>query len=121
MVVSAPIHVFPDFHLSRISENCRLLLLCNELNEKILSNRGKRVLLLFTGYMCNIINRQRKYNSGYIGSTFKLMNLPVYSGTIFSSLCTNHNLASILNKNQIRSHDDGLLSEPTTEVNGNDP
>ena len=54
------------------------------------------------------------------------MNLPVYAGTIFSSFFTDQNLASILNKISKSHmtkipHDDGLLSEPTTEVNGNDP
>ena len=44
----------------------------------------------------------------------------------FSSFFTDQNLTSILNKNQIGHvtkipRDDGLLSEPTTEVNGDDP
>ena len=44
----------------------------------------------------------------------------------FSSFFTDQNLTQILNKNQLRHvtkipRDDGLLSEPTTEVNGNDP
>ena len=53
------------------------------------------------------------------------MNLPVYKGTIFSSFCTDQNLTPILNENQ-HGHvtkipcDDGILSEPATEVNGND-
>ena len=54
------------------------------------------------------------------------MNLPVYSGTIFSSFFTDQNLTPISNKNQYGHvtkipRDDGLLPEPTTEVNGNDP
>ena len=51
-------------------------------------------------------------------------NFWVYLYTIelfFSSFFTDQNLTPILNKNQLRSCDDGLLSEPTTEVNGNDP
>ena len=32
-------------------------------------------------------------------SAFKLMNLPVYNGTIFSSLFTDQNLMPIVNKN----------------------
>ena len=45
----------------------------------------------------------------------------------FSSFYTDQNLTPISNKNQFIGHvtkiphDDGLLSEPTTEVNGNDP
>ena len=44
----------------------------------------------------------------------------------FSTFFTDQNLTPILNKNQLRScdevpRDDGLLSEPTTKVNGNDP
>ena len=44
----------------------------------------------------------------------------------FSSFFTDQNPTPILNKNQLRScdeipRDDGLVSEPTTEVNGNDP
>ena len=47
------------------------------------------------------------------------MNLPVFSGTFFSSFFTDQNLTPILNKNQLRSCDEipcdeGLLSEPTT-------
>ena len=43
----------------------------------------------------------------------------------FSSFSPNQNLTPILNKNQLGHvtkipRDDGLLSEPTTEVNGND-
>ena len=55
------------------------------------------------------------------------MNLPVYNGTIFSSFFTDQNLTLILNINQSYGHvtkiprDDSLLSEPTTEGNGNDP
>ena len=55
------------------------------------------------------------------------MNLPVYNGTFFfSSFFTDQNLTPILNKIS-DSHvtkipcDDGLLSEPITEVNGNNP
>ena len=50
----------------------------------------------------------------------------VQNGTILSSFFTDQNLTPILNKNQY-SHmtkiprDDGLLSEPTTEVNGHNP
>ena len=44
----------------------------------------------------------------------------------FSSFCTDQNLTPILNKNQYghvtkTPRDDGLLSQPTTEVNDNDP
>ena len=44
----------------------------------------------------------------------------------FPSFFTDQNLTPILNKisnNHVTKipHDDGLLSEPTTEVNGNDP
>ena len=45
----------------------------------------------------------------------------------FSSFFTDQNLTPILNKisdghvTKIPRDDDGLLSEPTTEVNGNDP
>ena len=44
----------------------------------------------------------------------------------FSSFFTDQSLTPILNKSQLRSCDeiscdDGLLSEPTTEVNSNDP
>ena len=45
----------------------------------------------------------------------------------FSSFFTDQNLTPILNENQLRPCDvnttssDGLLFEPTTEVNGNDP
>ena len=44
----------------------------------------------------------------------------------FSSFFTNQSLTLILNKSQLRScdeipRDDGVLYEPTTEVNGNDP
>ena len=45
----------------------------------------------------------------------------------FSSFFTDQNLTPILNKEIRNGHiakvprDDGLLSEPTTEVNGNDP
>ena len=53
------------------------------------------------------------------------MNLPVYNGTIFSSFFTDQNLMPILNKKQLWymtkiPRDDCLLSDPTTEVNGND-
>ena len=54
------------------------------------------------------------------------MNLLVYTGTIFSSSFTDQNHTSVLNKISY-SHvmkiprGDCLLSEPTTEVNGNDP
>ena len=69
------------------------------------------------------------YDFGYIRNAFKLMNLPVYNGPIFSGFFTDHKLTPVLNKNQLRScdedmnipHDDGLLSEPATEANGNDP
>ena len=55
------------------------------------------------------------------------MNLPVYNGAFFfSSFFTDQKLTPILNK--IRHghvtkipRDDGLLSEPTTKVNWNDP
>ena len=45
---------------------------------------------------------------------------------LFSSFFTDQNLTPILNKINYGHmtkipHDDGLLSEPTTEVNGNDP
>ena len=49
------------------------------------------------------------------------MNLLVYNETIFLLFLrffTDQNLMSILNKKILL--DDGLLSEPTTEVNGND-
>ena len=54
------------------------------------------------------------------------MVLPVNNGTIFSTFLTDQNLTPILNKigyNHVTKipRDDGLLSEPTTEVNGNDP
>ena len=68
------------------------------------------------------------YHSGYISSAFKPMNLPVYNQTIFffSSFFTYQNLTPILNKNQLGHvtkipRDESLLSEPNTEVNGNDP
>ena len=53
------------------------------------------------------------------------MNFPVYNGPIFSSFFTDQNLTPIL-KNISYGHvmkiprDDGLLSEPTIEMNGND-
>ena len=34
----------------------------------------------------------RKYDSGYFRSAFKMINLPVYNGTIFSSFFTDQNL-----------------------------
>ena len=55
------------------------------------------------------------------------MNLPVYNGTIFFQASS---LIRILRQFQTKTsyghvtkipRDDGLLSEPTTEVNGNDP
>ena len=54
------------------------------------------------------------------------MNSPVYNGTIFSNFFTDQNLTPNLNKIQLRScdeipRDDGLISVPTTQVNGNDP
>ena len=55
------------------------------------------------------------------------MNLPVYNGTfLFSSFFTDQNLTPILNKNEHGhvtkiSIDDSLLSEPNTEVNGDNP
>ena len=56
------------------------------------------------------------------------MSLPVYNGTtFFSNFYTDQNLTPNLNKNQLRKsvtkipRDEGLLSEPTTEVNANDP
>ena len=56
------------------------------------------------------------------------MNLPVYNGTIFSSFFTDQNLTPVLNnKKKCKGHvtkiprDDGLLSEPSTDVNGDDP
>ena len=59
---------------------------------------------------------------------FKPMNLPVYNGTIFFFLCffTDHNLTPIFNKISYGHvikipRDDGLFSEATTEVKGNDP
>ena len=72
------------------------------------------------------ISGQRKYDFGYIRNAFKLMNLPVYNGTIFSSFFTDQNLTPILNKNQLGyvskiPLDNGLFSDPATEVNGNDP
>ena len=44
----------------------------------------------------------------------------------FPSFFTDQNLTPILNENQLRfvtkiPRDDGLFSEPTTEVNDNDP
>ena len=56
----------------------------------------------------------------------KLNNLPVYHRTTFSSFFADQSLTPILTKisyghvTKIPS-DDGLLSEPTPEVNGNDP
>ena len=66
----------------------------------ILSNRRKRVLLLLNCFMCNMINLTKKYDSGYIRSAFKLMNLLVYAynGTIFFKLFTAQDLTPILNK-----------------------
>ena len=54
------------------------------------------------------------------------MNLPVYKWTIFSTFFTDQNPTPVWNKmsyGQVTktSRDAGLLSEPTTEVNGNDP
>ena len=56
------------------------------------------------------------------------MNLPVYDGTIFFNSFTDQNPTPIKKKKKITyghvtkiPRDDGLLSEPTTEVNGNDP
>ena len=36
--------------------------------------------------------------SGYMKRVFKLINLPEYNGTIFSSFFTDQNLTQILNK-----------------------
>ena len=57
------------------------------------------------------------YISGYIRIAFKLMDL--YSGTIFFKLL--YKSKSYANFKQKSPRDDGLLAEPTTEVNGNDP
>ena len=57
-------------------------------------------------------------------SAFKLMNLSVYNETIFSNFFTDQNLKPILNScGHVTKipRDHGLLSEPTTGVNGNDP
>ena len=68
----------------------------------------------------------KKYDFGHIKNVFKLMNLLVYNGTIFSSFFTDKNLTPILNTHGYGHvtkipRDDGVLYEPTTEVNGNDP
>ena len=54
------------------------------------------------------------------------MNLPLHNGTIFSSFFTDQNLRQFITKIYYGHvtkipRDDGLLSEPTTEVNWNDP
>ena len=56
------------------------------------------------------------------------MNLPVYNGTIFFPKLfywsdSYANLKKKISYGHVTKipRDDGLLSEPTTEVNGNDP
>ena len=53
------------------------------------------------------------------------MNLPVYNGIFFSTFFTDQNLTPILNKISYGHvtkipRDNGVLSEPSKEVNGND-
>ena len=61
-------------------------------------------------------------------SAFELMNLPVYNGTFFLKKASLRITILRQFKTKISDghvtkipRDDGLLSEPTTEVNGNDP
>ena len=60
-------------------------------------------------------------------SAFSLMNLPVYNRTIFfklhylSEYCANFKQKSVTVMPTKIPRDDGLLSDPTTEVSGNDP
>ena len=55
------------------------------------------------------------------------MNLPIYNGTIFFQASLLIRILSQFKTKISYGHvtkiprDDGLLSEPTTEVNGNDP
>ena len=72
--------------LTELSFVTRTINLCNGLNDKNLVNRGKRVFLLFNYFMCNVDLVNEEYDSGYIRSAFKLMNLPVYSDSIFFKL-----------------------------------
>ena len=52
------------------------------------------------------------------------MNLPVYNkkNIVFATFFADQNITPNLNGHVTKiPRDDGLLSEPTTEVNGNDP
>ena len=73
-----------------------------------------------------MITWTKKIYSGYIRNAFKLTSLALYNGTIFPASLLIRILRQFSTKISYGHmtkipRDDGLLSEPTTEVNENNP